>query len=102
MNYVDNANFLADARKTLFREETAVRLLKLLVSLSVAGVVIQSFPPLVWAADGKQELFVEEVIVSARKRSERLQDLPGSAAALTEDMIEDTTTAVCRCRCLCH
>ena len=89
MNYVDNANFLADARKTLFREENAVRLLKLLVSLSVAGVVIQSFPPLVWAADGKQELFVEEVIVSARKRSERLQDLPGSAAALTEDMIED-------------
>ena len=32
---------------------------------------------------------IEEVIVSARKREERLQDLPGSAAALTSDYIED-------------
>lgn len=36
------------------------------------------------------EYVLEEVIVTARKREERLQDLPGSAAAITESMIEDT------------
>lgn len=32
---------------------------------------------------------MEEVVVTARKREERLQDIPGSAAALSESMIED-------------
>lgn len=32
---------------------------------------------------------MEEIIVTARKREERLQDLPGSAAAITEAMVED-------------
>ncbi len=43
-------------------------------------------PPVAIAA----EAGLEEVVVTARKRAERLQDLPGSAAAITESMIEDT------------
>ncbi len=41
------------------------------------------------AGTARADSTIEEVIVSARKREERLQDLPGSAAALTSDYIED-------------
>ena len=41
------------------------------------------------AGTARADSSIEEVIVSARKRQERLQDLPGSAAALTSDYIED-------------
>ena len=37
------------------------------------------------AGTARADSTIEEVIVSARKREERLQDLPGSAAALTSD-----------------
>ncbi len=40
-------------------------------------------------ATARADATIEEVIVSARKREERLQDLPGSAAVLTSDFIED-------------
>lgn len=33
--------------------------------------------------------YVEEIVVTARKRAERLQDIPGSAAALTSSFIDD-------------
>lgn len=56
-----------------------------MVSLPVA-FAIPSTPA--FAAD--QHAGVEEIVVTARKRQERLQDLPGSAAAITESMIEDT------------
>jgi len=42
----------------------------------------------VYAAQSRTEA-MEEVVVTARKRSERLQDLPGSAAAMTASMIDD-------------
>ncbi len=40
-------------------------------------------------AETADNRIVEEIVVTARKREERLQDLPGSAAAITETMIED-------------
>ena len=40
-------------------------------------------------ATARADSTIEEVIVTARKREERLQDVPGSAAALTSDFIED-------------
>ena len=40
------------------------------------------------AAEPRSER-MEEVVVTARKRKERLQDIPGSASALSEAMIED-------------
>ena len=41
------------------------------------------------SASGAESADIEEVVVTARKREERLQDIPGSAAALTGSMIED-------------
>ena len=60
--------------------------------LIVAGVWLASTTSFVSAAQDGEEAAdreLEEVVVSARKREERLQNLPGSAAALTADCIED-------------
>lgn len=48
--------------------------------------------PLASIAEQKQnnaKPIYEEIVVTARKREERLQDLPGSAAALSSDFIKD-------------
>lgn len=55
------------------------------MTLAIAGTSGVAIPA--FAADSSAGL--EEVVVTARKREERLQDLPGSAAAITENMIED-------------
>lgn len=62
--------------------KTAARAALTLAIAGTSGVAIPAF-----AADSSAGL--EEVVVTARKREERLQDLPGSAAAITENMIED-------------
>ncbi|MCB1693316.1 MAG: TonB-dependent receptor [Pseudomonadales bacterium] len=66
------------------RSKMPVGLRPAVVMLSALGVAA----PVQVRAD--QSMDVEEVIVTARKRQERLQDLPGSAAAITESMIDDT------------
>lgn len=48
------------------------------------GAALSATPA--WAESNEA---IEEIVVTARKRQERLQDLPGSAAAITETMIED-------------
>jgi len=63
-----------------------------LVFQSVVCVFICALSPSSLAASGKEKAVkqvYEEVVVTARKREERLQDLPGSAAALNSDFIED-------------
>ncbi len=48
-----------------------------------------AFPIPSFAQENSAKKVYEEVVVTARKREERLQDLPGSAAALSADYIED-------------
>ncbi|XOV88120.1 MAG: TonB-dependent receptor [Pseudomonadota bacterium] len=57
-----------------------------LITVSPLLLALPSAP--VFSAEPGANL--EEIVVTARKREERLQDLPGSAAAITESMIEDT------------
>ncbi len=59
-----------------------------LLSISImSGLAVAPIPPVFGAED---EALLEEVIVTARKREERLQDLPGSAAALSSDFLKAT------------
>jgi len=58
-----------------------------LALLAVPGATAQTAAPAEAAA--APEDYLEEIIVTARKRGERLQDLPGSAAALTSGFLED-------------
>lgn len=65
-------------------------IIRLLVLVAAAiGVLATSESSAAEEAATRADAYVEEVIVTARKREERLQDLPGSAAALTSDYIED-------------
>lgn len=67
-----------------------MRLFTLSASLAISsGLAATACTASAAESDGARNAFVEEVLVTARKREERLQDLPGSAAALTEAMIED-------------
>jgi iron complex outermembrane recepter protein len=59
-----------------------------LVCLLAMSVLFTGLPQRV-AAEEQRNAQMEEIVVTARKREERLQDLPGSAAAITESMIED-------------
>lgn len=65
-----------------------MRIYPALVCLLVLSVLLTGMPQRVAAAERKNAQ-MEEIVVTARKREERLQDLPGSAAAITESMIED-------------
>ncbi len=53
----------------------------------IAGLLVPAAAPVVAAED---DALMEELVVTARKREERLQDIPGSAAALNSDFIEAT------------
>lgn len=53
--------------------------------VTLMGLGVTAVPAVGYAA---QQGGIEEVVVTARKRAERLQDLPGSAAALNEAFLE--------------
>ncbi|XOV89306.1 MAG: TonB-dependent receptor [Pseudomonadota bacterium] len=63
---------------------------KHLFGLPVSTMLAASFSIPVLPVFAEEDALLEEVVVTARKREERLQDLPGSAAALTSDLIEAT------------
>lgn len=54
---------------------------------AIVPIALGSHSAPVFAAEANANL--EEIVVTARKREERLQDLPGSAAAITGSMIDD-------------
>lgn len=56
----------------------------ILSAFGASGLCVPAF-----AAAAETNALIEEVVVTARKRNERLQDIPASAAALTSDFIDD-------------
>ncbi|MEZ5550910.1 MAG: TonB-dependent receptor [Pseudomonadales bacterium] len=61
----------------------------LIGSICAIPVLITLHAPMAAAAAAQSNALIEEVVVTARKRTERLQDIPASAAALSSDFIED-------------
>jgi len=58
------------------------------VTLAIAGAAVLSGTPAMARAAESREALLEEVIVTARKRDERLQDVPMSVTALSASALE--------------
>lgn len=60
----------------------------LALSVGLAGLYATLTPLPVWAAESGSRAMLEEVVVTARRREESLQDTPLAVSALSADMLE--------------
>jgi len=57
--------------------------------IAVATATASTLGPAAWAQSGNSGLMLEEVVVTAQKRDQSLQDVPSSVSVLSGSMLED-------------